>query len=373
MSGHNYRISVIPAGAVIDPRLKAQDIRVLALLGRHTNKHGWCRRSQTEMAKELGCSRGTVQGAIARAVEAGWVEVKLEGRGSVGPDPDKQPFAAHSYRVLLDGEREPPAMPEAHDDGETEGGCQHIGTPGANPDVAPGANPGVAPGANPGVAPLEEVSSNQLSEQGERDARASRPVKEFTDVWPTAAIDDLDRTARAWASLSALDRDAAFDAIPTFLESLKQHRGAKAHVPAGWTYLEQRRWELLPKPPAPETTQGVVFTRWSRDWWAALIARCQRGAPVAMMISQATHDPKGNWQERAGDMPPADVIAAFKGFPSDGEVMAAWLPWFERHGVKLPLWRSRFWVHLPGEYPPVEAADEVEAEEVEDDGSTEAE
>ena len=40
---HTYRLSIIPAGAVIDQRLKAQDVRVLSLLGRHTDANGWCR------------------------------------------------------------------------------------------------------------------------------------------------------------------------------------------------------------------------------------------------------------------------------------------------------------------------------------------
>ena len=68
------RFSVIPAGAILDPALKGQDLRVLCLLGRHTNDNGWCRRSQVKMAKQLDCSRSTVQTALRRLEDAGWVE-----------------------------------------------------------------------------------------------------------------------------------------------------------------------------------------------------------------------------------------------------------------------------------------------------------
>jgi DNA-binding MarR family transcriptional regulator len=69
-----YRYSIIPARAVTDPNITAQALRVLALLGRHTDENGWCRRSQVKMASELSCGRATVQRGLDELVAAGYVE-----------------------------------------------------------------------------------------------------------------------------------------------------------------------------------------------------------------------------------------------------------------------------------------------------------
>jgi DNA-binding MarR family transcriptional regulator len=67
------RLSIIPAGAVTDRSLEPRDLQVLCLLGRHTDKAGWCSRSQVKMAREIDCSRGSLQNSLERLVEAGWV------------------------------------------------------------------------------------------------------------------------------------------------------------------------------------------------------------------------------------------------------------------------------------------------------------
>jgi hypothetical protein len=358
VTGHTYRISVIPAGAVIDPRLKAQDVRVLGLLGRHTDSDGWCRRSQVKMAGELGCSRGTVQGALDRLACAGWVNVRLEGRGGVGPNPDKQPFAAHSYRVLLDGEHHPPAMPKALDECEIKdpikGGANPLAPPTCQPDLAPGANPELAPRANPGMAPLEEVSSNYSLEPDEREIARVREVKrrfsrEFRKRWPTAAIDDQRRLDKAIDILPENQHQPCLDGIEPFVEDLKKH--GRGHLPAGWKYLEERRWTLLP-PKADAGTPNAVFKSWSREWWGLLLMKIATSSPTAFMVEYATTPGKRETSARAIEMPSADALAGMQSFPSDGYVMQAWRPWFERHGVKLPQWRERVWVWLPGPAPP---------------------
>lgn len=82
MSGPRY--SIIPAAAVVDPRLEGRDLQVLALLGTHTNEDGWCRRSQVKMAEQLRVARSTVQAALRRLGEAEYVEVKIECRRDGG-------------------------------------------------------------------------------------------------------------------------------------------------------------------------------------------------------------------------------------------------------------------------------------------------
>lgn len=360
VTDHHYRISVIPAGAVIDPRLKAQDVRVLGLLGRHTDRDGWCRRSQVKMAGELGCSRGTVQGALNRLSDAGWVHVRLEGRGSVGPDDTKQPFASHSYRVLLDGEQHPPAMPEMHNRAdeapETNGGANPLAPPTCQPDLARGANPDVARGANPSVAPLEEASSNCSSESEREGSRARgearrRFSREFRKRWPTAALDDQGRLTKALDTLPDDEMEACVDGIDPFLDDLKKHK--RAHTPAGWRYVEERRWKLLPPKDESSPSVGIVtFKCWSKEWWAALLMRIGAGYPTAFMVQYASDRGGHEAAAKLNEMPCAEELAAMQSFPSDGHVMQAWRPWFERHRVKLPQWRERVWVWLPSTSPP---------------------
>lgn len=111
------RLSIIPAGAVTDARLEPRDLQVLCLLGRHTDNKGWCSRSQVKMARELSCGRATVQRALERLEEAGWIEHRPEVRPDGGD-------RAHFYRVILDV-AEPIKLPDespAETPAESEGG-----------------------------------------------------------------------------------------------------------------------------------------------------------------------------------------------------------------------------------------------------------
>lgn len=92
------RFSIIPADAVLDKRLEPRDLQVLCVFGKHTDKRGWCRRSQVVMAREIGCARSTLQGSIERLVIAGWLEKRpLNGLHTKGIRD-----SAHEYRVVLD-------------------------------------------------------------------------------------------------------------------------------------------------------------------------------------------------------------------------------------------------------------------------------
>ena len=64
------------------------------------------------MAKELGCSRASVQDGLDMLYEAQWVEKRANGRGQRAPESSEYPFAAYSYRVLLDRENLPIVVAE---------------------------------------------------------------------------------------------------------------------------------------------------------------------------------------------------------------------------------------------------------------------
>ena len=267
------RLSIIPAGAIFDRTLEPRDLQVIGLLGCHTDKAGWCRRSQVKMARELDCSRGSVQNSLDRLCTAGWIEkkrldVEVEEAG-------KHPSRSYAYRVLLDRDDyafESVTRDTDNDDdishAETasdEGGCQPVGTP-VPADQHPGANACVGTGANTYVGTKNDPLERPLLER-ERDARArdrkARFLTNFEARWPTAAADDRQRTAYAAEALSEDEQEAALAGIAAFLENLKRLK--RQTVPAGWNYLEQKRWTLLEQQKVAGTTTSQSHPRDSAE------------------------------------------------------------------------------------------------------------
>lgn len=246
MSGPRY--SIIPAGAVTDETLEPRDLQVLCLLGRHIDDLGWCRRSQVKMAREIKCGRATLQRSLERLYEAGWVQKR---RREANADEDTQPSLSFAYRVLLDRDDEIHPETDVSDDSDS---LSELGEGGAHQRAPlptsghPGAHPGRARGAHTYVGTKNVPLQRPLLEP-ERDAGAgtrdgvARFIVDFETRWPTSVGDDRQRTAYAAAGLTDDERKAALDGIGPFLADLKRLK--RSHVPAGWTYLEQKRWTLL--------------------------------------------------------------------------------------------------------------------------------
>jgi hypothetical protein len=89
------RYSIIPAAAVTDPRFQGRDLQILGLIGRHTDRNGWCRLNQGKLAAAINVSRPTVSRSITRLVEWGYLETRTHWRADGGR-------AASSYRVRMD-------------------------------------------------------------------------------------------------------------------------------------------------------------------------------------------------------------------------------------------------------------------------------
>lgn len=221
----NLRYSIIPARAITDRAVTAQALRVLALLGRHTDDNGWCRRSQVKMAEELGCSRGTIQNALDLLIGAvngeGYVERREETRAGVAPEEGRHPHCSYSYRVRLD--LDDAAVAKA------KRGANRIAPVRANLLAPDGANQ-EARGANPekhpvptSLAPLIEPSPcertpHEQSGAHESDAplkaKPEKPASRYpegferfwTEVrnhWPGDSAANKHAAANAWGVLLA--------------------------------------------------------------------------------------------------------------------------------------------------------------------------
>jgi hypothetical protein len=93
MSGPRY--SVVPAAAIDDERVSNMSLRVLLIIGTHTDNNGWCQVNQRKIADRMGVRRETVNRCIGCLVECGYlrkVDTRCQGR----------PGGTCKYQTLLD-------------------------------------------------------------------------------------------------------------------------------------------------------------------------------------------------------------------------------------------------------------------------------
>lgn len=177
------RYSIIPAGAVTDPRIEGRDLQVLCFLGVYTDKLGWCFLSQTRIAEQLDCGRSTVQRSLARLVDSGWVQFKSSSQSG-------RPHACHAYRVITDQD-DPDTGPSEYEveDQMTEGGCPPVGT------QVPAGGQGCPPMAGHGV-PTHTWAHNDLlllpaaaaAEETRPREQASSPLMSEHDLAAKIAV-----------------------------------------------------------------------------------------------------------------------------------------------------------------------------------------
>lgn len=354
------RLSIIPAGAVTDSALEGRDLQVLCLLGRHTNEHGWCSRSQVKMAKELNCGRATLQRSLDRLYDAGWVQKK---RRDPEQDVNTHPSSSYAYRVILDrddagndhalrskhGNQTPPESPDNE-------GCPPVGTPDIPAsDGHPGAHAERAPGAHVYTGtkndPLERPPI-----QRERDARA-REVEEFLirfrAKWPTAAVDDQQRLVYAAHELTDEERKRALDKIEPFLALLKSLK--RTGIPAGWKFLEEKRWTMLDQQPEPAKSETVIVEPNTVEA-RALLALCRVAlAPRPFRMSGDRMAYRGTFTPQLlalADVPPRERWIRIR----DRQQLGAWTGFFQRYA---PPNRARMesdtdgtWLLVPWPWPP---------------------
>jgi hypothetical protein len=402
MSTGRQRFSIIPASAVTDARLEPRDLQVLCLLGRHTDDLGWCCRSQVKMAKELACGRATVQRALSRLVEAGYVEHRPKQRES-GAD------AAHNFRVVIDPpEHGTTALESSADDG---GGVPTGGQGGARDDES--ASPQESAGTLQNVDsdaqhtpghPLpkgfeagktaENLGARDSGNDQNREARApmlTTPVKrsereraredgeqEATDgdgrtgegldgdqrkrlkarLWqlakryPGSIADPLEKSVPIWLAMSEDERARAERHLPVFVATLAGPKGGMRRRPPLQEYLGERKFDMVETPEASaaaslDRLKAKLVQRFSRPWWWLwwdLMRRAEAGEA-------------GGWQRLAQETTKAETTTLAWVVDPDrrGEIDAAAerLVQVARDGAEARAWAEwcrglgRDGVHLP--------------------------
>ena len=161
------RLSITLATAFTDPRLKGRALNVLGILGSHTDRQGWCTRSQVKMAKQLGCAPSTINAAVKLLVELGYIEQRRLVREDNGD-------RASEYRVLLDDIRPAEFITNDDESDEEEGG---IDTPPVDIPTPP-YRPSRHPPISSGLTPIRTILSSNDSEREARVARRDAARKE---------------------------------------------------------------------------------------------------------------------------------------------------------------------------------------------------
>lgn len=220
------RLSIIPAGAVLDPRIKARDLQVLCLFGRHIDRRGWCRRSQVQMAKEMGCARSTVQASIDRLVEAGWLQKKVLS----APHQQGERDSAHEYRVVLDVPDQPQDV---------------VDTPA---DIsAPLPTQSRHPLPTHGSAPINDPC---LTTSSLRSERGREPFDEIWEVFPRNPQSSEISALHAFNELSGPDQLAAIEGAQHFAAWFREEAGRRkeplsdrlSFAPSLNRWLRNRGW-----------------------------------------------------------------------------------------------------------------------------------
>lgn len=92
------QFSAVSSAALDDDRLLGNDILVLAALGYHTDKNGWCWPSQKKLSEKARLTRQSVSDAMRRLVKFGYVERYI---------PENGDLSKIRYRRILDTARAP--------------------------------------------------------------------------------------------------------------------------------------------------------------------------------------------------------------------------------------------------------------------------
>jgi hypothetical protein len=381
MSGPRY--SVIPGGAPTDPRLKGKALQVLCILGRHTDRKGWCTRSQVGMSRLLGCSPSTVNAAVKLLVECGYLEQRRLVRDDGGD-------RASEYRVLLDDVR--PAefiniSDELEDDGaESDTPPVGIQTP---PVSAQSRHPGIGSGSTPNRtisssndlerearAPLGSEVRRKLDAGAERAAaadvaRADAAFMSNFRQWVDHEGDNIVRSHSAWTRLAEEDRQSAIRVLPIVVA---KHRLSTKGRYRFFTFLEERKWLDL-DPVAGSSSAGgatILLEPGANPWMAVFWRRYKAGERVKFMFEQAFPiggQPRQGFRVALNAVPTPDEIAGLVKIavrdPSNA-VTPEFRAWadamseagvfrFNEHDMRLPF------VMVPSQWPPGRAGEAVGA------------
>lgn len=285
-----------------------------------------CFPSITQLQEMTGLSKRSVLTHIDVAVNEGWLRRGNHGlRG--------QRWRRNEYEAAW------PGRDGCAPDEDEEGGAPDA--PPCEEKVVHEVHQGGARGAP------RHIDQSNTSPDSERERRATdEPARDdsgfrrFLRLWPTAAGDDQQRTWCAWSSLGEADREAALAGVKPFLAHLKAI--GRRHVPAGWRYLGERRWTLIPadfraKKAKPEMEH---LPAQSAAWWRLFfdhLEQCRPGQMPTFMAKYLFERRQAGHTLSADRVPDDERVKAMVNVRFGGADWAAWQDWiYERLRKRFP-------------------------------------
>jgi hypothetical protein len=252
------RYSIIPALAVTDLRLSPAALRVLCVLGTHTDQQGWCHPSYGEIAKESGLHRSTVINALKLLVETAYVETSRRYRQN-GSDTSNQ------YRVRHDRSDEEIASILLRERGSEEP------TP---PGVAENDSLKGSGKTTPPVAQNDPRGSRQDDPPvRDKSLTSNDPRKNgFVALWATYPHSPLKSRRKKPPALKAYDKairsgvdhDAILRGAKAFAASEEARREGGEFTPMLATWINQAGWEAWIEDAGSDPLHDD-------DWWRSAL------------------------------------------------------------------------------------------------------
>lgn len=270
---HTANFTTIGNALFEDERLAADEVGVLAYL--LSRPHDWEVRRPALM-RRWNMGRDAIKRIITNLVRFGWCR------------PERTRLANGTFHVIYEIRDEPGATltdeevrralslvsgEAASDDNNgsvvrSDDAPSGSDPPTENPSWT-GDHPSLADPSpdNPSLAyisiqnnDLPRTESTQKIERDHERAKEKHALNlaEFKRRWPTNASDDQTRVDNSWFKLSLEQGEAALAGISPFLEN-HEKRNKRKIVPAGFTYLDQKRWELIEK--AVAAPMGATYPR----------------------------------------------------------------------------------------------------------------
>lgn len=211
MSGPRY--SIFPADALHDERMRDVHVRVLALLGTHTDNNGWCTVNQRKLGEQCGRTRETVNRAIADLCEWGYLtkqdqRTKANGR------------TISMYQIVMD--RPAKAQP-------------------VDPPVILDAQPPVtSEDHNPCDAIASQHNDPSSNEEPPNPPDGGLRFASLWEVWPADDRGNRDNAEGAWGKLSDASKRMAIDYAETAVGAVRRRKG---RIPALVRYIRERMFE----------------------------------------------------------------------------------------------------------------------------------
>jgi len=404
--------------AIIKSGLPATTRHVLLTVSMHMNELGeGCYPTVEMLVEETGLSKRAVLTHLQAAIDAGWLvrmELGLRGRkwrrceyktrwperGAVvdhdrddhdegqedreggeraSPPPGddvvndvhhvaEQGGERGSHEVVNDVHHYRRTLQETFQK-EREGALARVDHSVLSRSAVPASSLFAGPSGKPDRPRGEDERSEDREANKHDDGLSSdgRSVLDMIAVYPLGRQYPRGQVEAAWNALSPDERQRAIDELPGWLD---ERAAAKLRPMFLQTYLGEKQFDLprgfgpLAKPgKAGRAAKGAVvsggsatFANYSREWFAHLIWRLERGESVGTMVRMARENRGGRWGCKVTELPPPSTLAGFVKMASDSEQWRAWRRWIlgEAPGLGdvLPAVDHVMWLDLPSEWPP---------------------